>query len=134
MSRDAKDQLDQIIDKLVRDVEMAVHALYRGDVRQNTVKARTEVHRRTAREAIAPLVGSGSGRAIAAPAAGGAAAVTLSDDDIAALTRCITAWLPMGSPANATAESRCMPGGKEIIPTWGDRERARQAAQRLRQS
>lgn len=36
----AKD-IDQVLDKLARDVEIAVHALYRGEVHSATAKVRT---------------------------------------------------------------------------------------------
>lgn len=124
-----EETLDQVLAKLVRDVEMAVHALYRGDVRQQTAKAKTEVHRQTARTALAPLVGNGrpGGTVLTAPAAGG----DLSADEVAAITRCIMAWLPMGAPSAASDGSRCVPAGRELAPSWGDRERARQALKRV---
>lgn len=118
--------LGDIIDKLARDVEAAVHALYRGDVRQNTAKARTEVHRKAARDAVAQLVGNGT-----APSAPAGPAPTLAAEEIEALTRCIMAWLPMGAPNAATDDSRCVPAGRELMPSWGEREKARQAARRL---
>ena len=33
--------VDKILDKLAKDVESAVHALYRGEVRSETAKVRT---------------------------------------------------------------------------------------------
>jgi hypothetical protein len=124
-----EETLDQVLAKLVRDVEMAVHALYRGDMRQQTTKAKTEVHKQTARSALAPLVGNGrpSGAVLTASAAGG----ELAADEVAAITRCIMAWLPMGAPADASESSRCVPAGRELAPSWGDRERARQALKRV---
>ena len=122
--------LGDIIDKLARDVEAAVHALYRGDVRQNTVKARTEVHRKAARDAVAQLVGDGNGAPVAPAAAAGSFAA-LGADELEALTRCIMAWLPMGAPNAAAPDSRCVPAGRELMPSWGEREKARQAARRL---
>ena len=66
----ASDSLDRVLDKLIRDVEQAVHALYRGDVRQQTAKARTDGHRTAARRALQELLaGAGS---VAPAAAGGA--------------------------------------------------------------
>ena len=32
---------NSILEQLVKDVEAAVHAMYRGEVRQNTVRAKT---------------------------------------------------------------------------------------------
>jgi hypothetical protein len=128
----ADELLDGILDKLVQNVEMAVHALYRGDVRQGTARARTEVHRKTAREALAPLVGA-TPRASAAvsSATAGPAAGTVAPEDAAAITRCVMAWLSMGAPSTTAPDSRCVPAGRELIPTWGEREKARAALRRL---
>ena len=52
----ANDAVDRVLDKLIRDVEQAVHALYRGDVRQQTAKARTDGHRSAARKALQDLL------------------------------------------------------------------------------
>jgi hypothetical protein len=123
--------LGDIIDKLARDVEAAVHALYRGDVRQNTVKARTEVHRKAAREAVAQLLGGASGASAPPAATANGAPASLAADEVEALTRCVMAWLPMGAPSAAAADSRCVPAGRELMPSWGEREKARQAARRL---
>jgi len=125
-----QETLDTVLAKLVRDVEMAVHAIYRGDVRQQTAKAKTEVHKQAARTALASLVapsGRTSGAVLTAPADGG----ELSADEVAAITRCIMAWLPMGAPSSANDGSRCVPAGRELAPSWGDRERARQALKRV---
>lgn len=128
MAARSEEQLNAIIDKLVKDVELAVHAMYRGDVRQNTAKVRTDGHRRAAYDALRPLLSAMPATSSAAsPAAGG----TLSPDDASAITRCILAWLPMGAPSAATPESRCVPASRELFPTWGERERARQAVKRL---
>ncbi len=128
----ADDYLDGILDKLVKDVEMAVHSLYRGDARQNTVKARTEVHRRSAREALAPLLGA-TPRASAAVAAAtaGPSATALTAEEAGAVSRCVTGWLSMGAPSNATPESKCVAAGKELVPTWRERELARVAIRRI---
>lgn len=156
------DSLDRVLDKLIRDVEQAVHALYRGDVRQQTAKARTDTHRVAARKALqelldgapgaaavpAPATGRGGvsfapapplafgpppapGTAFNAPASGGMAGGHLSPDEAAALTKCIMAWLPMGAPSGAAPESRCVAAGKELIPSWGERELAREALRRV---
>ena len=127
MSAKSEEQLNSVIDKLVKDVELAVHAMYRGDVRQNTAKARTEGHRRAAYDALRPLIANGAAPA-AAPATGGAA---LSDDEAAAIARCVMAWLPMGAPNAAAPDSRCVAAARELFPTWGEREQARQAIKRL---
>lgn len=124
-----EETLDLVLAKLVRDVEMAVHALYRGDVRQQTTKAKTEVLRQTARTSLASLLANGrpSGAVLTAPAAGG----DLSAEEVASITRCIMAWLPMGAPTSASETSRCVPAGRELAPSWGDREKARQALKRV---
>lgn len=147
----SSDQLDRLLDKLVRDVEQAVHSLYRGDMRQQTAKARTDVHRSAARKALLELLGAGAAVAVAgggittggsrapvtaftppvpgaSPGGGGGA---LADDEAMAITRCIMAWLPMGPPSSAAGDSRCVAAGKELIPSWADRERAREAIRRI---
>ena len=156
------DALDRVIDKLIRDVEQAVHALYRGDVRQQTAKARTDGHRSAARNALRELlagaapVPSPAGMPVAAPAgafgarpvspvrtgagpadpfASTAAAVSgngsLTADEAAAITKCVMAWLPMGAPTTAAPDSRCVPAGKELAPSWQSRELAREAIRRV---
>ncbi|GAC1690114.1 MAG: hypothetical protein NVS9B3_08700 [Gemmatimonadaceae bacterium] len=128
--------IDRIIEKLVRDVETSVHAVYRGDVRQQTQRGRADVHIKAAQAAIAQLLnGSGSS---AGPSANGAAGggtggerESLSSDEAAALTKCVMAWMPMGPPNAAAPESRCVPAGKELLPSWGERESARLAARKL---
>jgi hypothetical protein len=128
----SEQQLEAILDRLVRDVEASVHAMYRGDHRQNTMQVRSETHRKAARDALLPLIGGtprGSTPAMSsAPLANGA---MLGPDEIAAMTRCIMAWLPMGSPTDASPQSRCIAAAKELAPSWGEREKARLAAKRL---
>ena len=119
--------LAQALEKLTKDVELAVHAMYRGDVRQNTARARTDSFRKAAYDALRPLI-AGAARPPAGPAAPHGA---LANDDVTAVMRCIMAWLPMGAPAQAAAESRCVAASRELFPTWGDRERAREAIKRL---
>ena len=126
MSPTSEAQLNSVIEKLVKDVELAVHAMYRGDVRQNTAKARTDTHRKAAYDALRPLVG---GDAPAKPLPNGGAALTA--DEATALMRCVMAWLPMGAPNAAAADSRCVAAARELFPTWGDRERARAAIKRV---
>jgi len=127
----AEQQLEQILDRLVRDVEASVHSMYRGDHRQNTQQVRTDSHRKTARDAILPLVG---GTPRGTPNSGGsvmANGAMLAGDEVAAMLRCIMAWMPMGSPAQADPQSRCVAAAKELAPSWGEREKARLAAKRL---
>src|SRR5690242_1850737 len=106
---ESEQQLEQILDRLVRDVEASVHAMYRGDHRQNTMQVRSETHRKAARDALLPLIGKmprGNTPALSSsPLANGA---MLGADEIAAMTRCIMAWLPMGSPSEASPQSRCI--------------------------
>jgi hypothetical protein len=127
MAARSEEQLNAIIDKLVKDVELAVHAMYRGDVRQNTAKARTDAHRRAAYDALRPLIIMGA--APSNPTQGSMSAI--SAEDATAVTRCIMAWLPMGPPSAAAPESRCVAASRELFPTWGERECARQVVKRL---
>ena len=126
MSPTSEAQLNSIIEKLVKDVELSVHAMYRGDVRQNTARARTETHRRAAYDALRPLIGDSAAPASGEPRAGGA----VTNDEATAIMRCIMAWLPMGAPNAAMPESRCVAAARELYPTWGERELARQAVKR----
>ncbi len=125
--------LDQILETLVRDVVASVHAMYRGEVRQHTAKLQTAEQRSTARAALLGLV-SAPPRATPPPLAGTepppVPLSSLEPHEVAAITRCIMGWLPMGAPADMVADSRCIPGAREIAPTWGERERARLAIRR----
>jgi hypothetical protein len=122
-------QLDQVLETLVRDVVASVHAMYRGEVRQDTAKLKTAEQRATARHALLNLVG------VPQPAPDGTEpppvpASALSPDEVAAITRCIMGWLPLGDPRSAAPETRCIPGAREIAPMWGEREKARLAIRR----
>jgi hypothetical protein len=121
-------QLDQLLEKLVQDVEAAVHAMYRGEVQQQTAKLKTDAQRGTARDAVLSLIGVERPTGDTAPDPLSASA--LAADEVAAITRCIVGWLPMGNPREATPESRCIPAAREIAPTWGEREKARLAIRR----
>ncbi len=143
------DEIDEVLDKLVKNVEAAVHALYRGDTRQETAKARTGGLAREAAEAIrARLAGSVGaptpptpaaapqaappgpvGRASAPMTVGAVFGWTRDDGD--AVMKCVTAWLPMGAPSSAAPESKCIAAGREMVPTWGERERARAALRKV---
>ena len=133
-------EFDRILDKLAKDVESAVHALYRGEVRQATAKARTDhlVHdARAALEAASaardPKSESHVGPtrpSFAAPTrAGERLGWTAEDSD--AVLKCITSWLPMGGPGSTTPDMKCIAPAKILIPTWGERERAREAVKRI---
>ena len=121
--------VDEILDKLARDVESSIHAFYRGDVRQHTHRVKTDTLIRAARESLAPMLASTEG----APATASSAnsnTMSMAADEVAAATRCVMAWLPMGPPTSASAESRCVSAAKEMAPTWGEREKARLALKR----
>jgi hypothetical protein len=133
-----EDKVEEVIKNLVRDVAAGVHAMYRGDIRQQTAQMRMSAFVTQAREALRPLLGGPSGGlmpmnplsvgSLQAPAGG---AGGLGVEEAAAITRCIMAWGPMGNPSEATPDSRCVPGAKELVPSWGDREKAREALRRL---
>jgi hypothetical protein len=133
-----EDKLEEVIKNLVRDVAAGVHAMYRGDIRQQTAQMRMSAFVTQAREALRPLLGGPSGGGAAMnpmsvgllqPPTSGAGPLTA--EEAAAITRCIMAWGPMGNPSEATPDSRCVPGAKELVPGWGDREKAREALRRL---
>jgi hypothetical protein len=116
--------IDEVLDKLIRDVEGSVHAFYRGDVRQNTQRVRTDSFRNAARQSLQELMaGGGTVPRSSTPAAFS----TLTRDEVIAATRCVMAWLPMGGPSAATPETKCIPAAREMAPTWAERERARLA-------
>jgi len=48
--------IDEVLDKLIRDVEASVHALYRGDVRQHTQRVKTDSFRNVARQSLEILL------------------------------------------------------------------------------
>ena len=127
--------LDQVLDKLARDVEASIHAFYRGDLRQNTQRVKTDTFVREARQALLPLLGgsttSTTTDATTTTTTAASANSPLSADEVAAATRCIMAWMPMGAPNTASPQSRCVPAAREMTPVWGEREKARLAVKRL---
>jgi len=132
MAPTSEAQLNLIIEKLVKDVELSVHAMYRGDVRQNTARARTDTHRRAAYEALRPMISEASRTGMSVPNDGPAVAGgALTPAEATAIMRCIAAWLPMGAPSAAPPDSRCIAAARELFPTWGERELARQAVKRV---
>lgn len=155
MTNPTLEQLDRILDKLVRDTTAAMHALYMGQVQGNTQRARTDVGRNEARTAIAELfkvpgsrTSSGAGPAVGgrpsqvmpmpgAPASAAASEAmpigtgSLTQGDVDVVRKCIMAWLPMGAPSSAAPDSRCIAAGRELVPTWGEREAAREAVKKL---
>ena len=142
--------IDEILERLAKDVEAAVHSLYRGEMRQNTAKARTGHLVQAARANVAHALGAaaaavGAGAvepptpvatssrpSVSAPMLAGAAHGWTKEDSDAVL-RCINAWLPMGGPNSTAPDTLCIAPGKMLIPTWGVRERAREAVKRITQ-
>ena len=142
--------IDHILEKLAKDVEAAVHSLYRGEMRQSTAKARTSHLVQDAREQVANAIGSASAAvtdepvkrttpvatsprpSVFAPLVAGAE-FGWSQEDSDAVLKCINAWLPMGGPQSTTPDTLCIAPGKMLIPTWGERERAREAVKKITQ-
>ena len=142
--------IDHILEKLAKDVEAAVHSLYRGEMRQNTAEssighlvqdARTKVAEVLDAAAAAisgelvqrPMPVAMSPRpSVSAPALAGAQfGWTKEDSD--AVMKCINAWLPIGGPQSTAPDTLCIAPGKMLIPTWGERERAREAVKAISQ-
>jgi hypothetical protein len=128
-------QLDEILDQLVKNVEGSVHAFYRGDHKQNTGQVKSDQFRKAARESLVALLGGSMtprpGTTLGALGGGSSGnAALLEADEIAAITRCIMGWLPMGAPNDASPQSRCIPAAKELAPSWGEREKARSSLKR----
>jgi hypothetical protein len=139
--------IDQILEKLAKDVEKAVHALYRGEMRQNTANLRTGNMIQEARARVEEALGSAAGSvgahratpvstsprpSVSAPAVAGGAFGWTQDESNAVL-KCILAWLPIGGPQSTPPESNCIPAGKMLLPTWAERERAREALKKISQ-
>lgn len=124
------EQFTEILDKLMKDTASSVHELYRGQLRGETARARTEVGRQAAVQAVAELLG----HPISRPSGSVAVNVTpgiLQQKELDVLRKCVMAWVPMGPPNTAPPESRCVAGGREMIPTWGEREAARNSLSKL---
>lgn len=136
-------RIDEIVRALVRDVAAGVHSMYRGDVRQQTTQLRLSTYAKEAADKLrASIAGSGTpAGSVAVPAPGTGAPATagtappggaLSAEEVAALTRCVMAWLPLGGAPNAaTPDMKCTAGAREMCPGWGERETARLAVRRL---
>ena len=137
-------EIDRVLEKLARDVESAVHALYRGEVRQGTAKVRTDGFVREAgvsvRRAGAAMAAGGPEQSpmpsprpsVAAPMVAGSAAGLVREEGEAVL-KCITAWLPTGPPATTDPAGKCIAAMRELTPTWGQREKALAAVRRISQ-
>lgn len=133
-------KIDEIVRGLVRDVAAGVHSLYRGDIRQQTTQLRLSTFAKEAGDKLRATIASGgvtpagSVAGVPSPSVSGAApaGASLSADEIAALTRCVMAWIPIGGAPNAAAaDAKCASGAREMCPTWGDRELARMAVRRV---
>jgi hypothetical protein len=120
--------IDEVLEKLIRDVESSVHAFYRGDVRQNTQRVKTDSFRNAARQSIETLIAD-NGVAGPAPTPSKTFA-TLTQEEVVAATRCVMAWQPMGGSNAASLQSKCIPAAREMAPTWAEREKARLALKR----
>jgi len=128
---DATQQIEQILDKLIREIEASVHAFYRGDVRQHTQRIKTDSFRITAIQSLRALTGDADAARPSTPSTGvPSAGATLSADESATALRCVMAWQPMGPPNAAAPDSRCVPGAREMLPSLGEREKARTALTR----
>jgi hypothetical protein len=131
--------VDRILEKLAKDVELAVHAMYRGEMRSETTKARTGHLVQGAKEALTSALGlpqpehsqSVSPRpSVSAPAvAGEALGWTREESD--AVLRCINAWLPLGAPSTTPPDAKCIPAGKMLVPSWAERSKALDAVRRI---
>jgi hypothetical protein len=152
--------VDKILEKLAKDVELAVHALYRGEMRAETAKVRTGHLVQGAKDAISSAIGgvgvappsrvSGALTAmpdsgipqmapprtlsprpsVVAPAIAGAS-LGWNQDESDAVLRCISAWLPMGGPSTTAPDTKCIPAGKVLVPSWGERSKALEAVRRI---
>lgn len=56
----------------------------------------------------------------------------VTDNELAALRKCVLAWLPMGAPSQTAPDSRCIAAGRELLPNWGEREAARMALAKVK--
>lgn len=142
-------ETDQVLENLARDVEAAVHSMYRGEMRQNTAKARTDHLVQDARAHLERALGSRgeagavpnrrptplatSWRPSVDPPAMAGADFGWSAEESNAVMKCITSWLPMGGPNSTAPDTLCIAPGKMLIPTWGERERAREAVKKITQ-
>lgn len=138
--------IDRILDQLVRDVETTIHASLGNEEKRAVARLRLEQLVHQARRAIevaatarvaettgptrtAPRVSSPR-PAVSAPMVAGAA-FGWTDEDSDAVLKCITSWLPVAGPLSTPADSKCIAAGKLLIPTWAERERAREALKRI---
>jgi hypothetical protein len=127
--------VDKVLEKLAKEVELAVHALYRGEMRSETAKVRTAHLVQGAKEALASATGGASSPAI--PRASGAlpviagASLGWNQEESDAVLRCINAWLSIGAPSTTAPDTKCIPAGKMLVPSWGERSKALDAVRRI---
>ena len=137
----ASQDVDKVLEKLAKDIEGAVHAMYRGEMRQMTAQARTGSFVREAKDAMKSALAAERGTSgtpatasprpsAAAPVQAGAG-VGWTKEEGEAVLKCITAWLPMGPPNAADPASRCIAAARELSPTWDQRQKAHAAVKRL---
>ena len=140
-------KIDEIVRALVRDVAAGVHSLYRGDIRQQTTQLRLSAYAKEAGDKLRATIAAGGATpagtvpavpavptvpGVAPAAVGAGAGAGLSADEVAALTRCVMAWIPLGgTPTAAAPDAKCTSGAREMCPAWSDRETARMAIRRL---
>lgn len=141
---DTPEAVEEILTKLAKDIEAAVHAMYQGHVGQNTAQVRTEHFVADACERIAAFMKSSPSANVpgappqrftvavaASSVAGDGGDAAWSAEEAAAITKCLMAWLPLGLPSNAEPDSKCLASGKELLPTWAERELARAAVRKV---
>ena len=152
--------VDKILEKLAKDVELAVHALYRGEMRSETAKVRTGHLVQGAKVALSTAMGGAGG--VPAPRVSGAStampdsgipqlaparifsprpsvvapviageSLGWTQDESDAVLRCISAWLPLGGPSSTAPDTKCIAAGKMLVPSWGERTQALDAVRRI---
>jgi hypothetical protein len=117
--------VDKILEKLAKDVELAVHALYRGEARSETTKVRTGHLVQGAKDALSSPRPSVSAPAIAGESLG------WTRDESDAVLRCINAWQPIAGPSSTAPDTKCIAAGKMLLPSWAERTTALDAVRRI---
>lgn len=135
--------VEEVLARLAKDVEAAVHAMYRREVGPTTAQVRTEHFVRDARDRLAAFLQSTAAppvsgvhprfKAVSAATAlpAGSPDAGWSADEAAAVMKCIMGWLPIGSPTSAKPDTRCVAAGSQLLPTWAEREAARLALRKV---
>ena len=141
--------VDKILEKLAKDVELAVHALYRGEARSETTKVRTGHLVQGAKAALssatnsapaampdsgtpqmAPLRNLSPRPSVSAPAIAGES-LGWTQDESDAVLRCINAWQPIAGPSSTAPDTKCIAAGKMLLPSWAERTTALAAVRRI---